>query len=83
MIVTEGLATMHDQATLVDCVRQVLGQHPSALTDYKSGKRGILGFLVGQVRISLGGNVDARSIERVASQLLEEGVVENKKEKAG
>ena len=82
MVVTEGLAIRHDQDALIACARQVLGQYPSALTDYKSGKHGVSGFLIGRVRIALGGNADIQSIERAVSQLLEEGVAQTKK-KAG
>lgn len=54
---------IHADETLIAWVDQVLQAHPEAVRKLKSGKRGILGFLVGQVMARSGRRADPKRVK--------------------
>jgi aspartyl-tRNA(Asn)/glutamyl-tRNA(Gln) amidotransferase subunit B len=60
------LSMENDQATLGPIARQVVAAHPKQAAAYRKGKRGLLGFFVGQVMTATGG----RAEPKLASALL-------------
>lgn len=43
-----GLSQVNDESTLLEFVHTVINNNPNQITEYKSGKLNIIGFLVGQ-----------------------------------
>jgi len=54
----EGLAQIGDERALAAVVTEVLERHQKAVTQYRSGKKLALGFLVGQVMKATGGKAN-------------------------
>ena len=66
----EGLSQIGDAGELEAAVRQALLENPAAVSKYRAGKTGALGFLVGQVMRATRGQANPR----VVNQLLEEAL---------
>ena len=49
IVAAEGLAQIGDEGQLLAIVREVVGRHADAVTQYRAGKQQTFGFLVGQV----------------------------------
>jgi aspartyl-tRNA(Asn)/glutamyl-tRNA(Gln) amidotransferase subunit B len=49
IVAAEGLAQIGDESQLLAIVRDVVGRHADAVTQYRAGKQQTFGFLVGQV----------------------------------
>jgi aspartyl-tRNA(Asn)/glutamyl-tRNA(Gln) amidotransferase subunit B len=49
IVAAEGLAQIGDEGQLLAIVRDVVGRHADAVTQYRAGKQQTFGFLVGQV----------------------------------
>ena len=49
IVAAEGLAQIGDESQLLAIVRDVVGRHAEAVTQYRAGKQQTFGFLVGQV----------------------------------
>jgi aspartyl-tRNA(Asn)/glutamyl-tRNA(Gln) amidotransferase subunit B len=64
-----GLEQVRDEEELARLVREVLARHEDHVASYRAGKRGLLGYFVGQVMRQSGGKADPR---RVAALLEEE-----------
>ena len=58
----EGLAQIADEDTLVRAVRAVIDANPGPADQYRSGRTGILGFLVGQVMKATAGQANPRLV---------------------
>jgi aspartyl-tRNA(Asn)/glutamyl-tRNA(Gln) amidotransferase subunit B len=67
----EGLTQIDDDASLLTAVDEVLGRHQDAVTQYRSGKSGALGFLVGQVMKATGGKANPRRVNDLLKRALE------------
>jgi aspartyl-tRNA(Asn)/glutamyl-tRNA(Gln) amidotransferase subunit B len=52
-------------------VRGVIAAHPQAVEDYRSGKKGALNFLVGQVMRETRGRADPKDLGRIVSECIE------------
>jgi aspartyl-tRNA(Asn)/glutamyl-tRNA(Gln) amidotransferase subunit B len=62
----EGLAQIGDEGQLMAIVREVVGRHADAVTQYRAGKQQTFGFLVGQVMKGSNGKANPK----LASDLL-------------
>jgi aspartyl-tRNA(Asn)/glutamyl-tRNA(Gln) amidotransferase subunit B len=67
-----GLAQVSDEAQLLAVVQSVVDEHPDAVSDYQSGKKAAIGFLIGQVMKQMRGTANPG----VARQLLEQALAE-------
>jgi aspartyl-tRNA(Asn)/glutamyl-tRNA(Gln) amidotransferase subunit B len=67
----EGLGQVDDRATLLAAVRTVLGANADAVEQYRKGKTGTLGFLVGQVMKATGGQANPRLVNELLRAELE------------
>ncbi|HGY09713.1 MAG TPA: glutamine--tRNA ligase, partial [Oceanithermus profundus] len=54
-------------------VEEVLGAHPDEAAAYRAGKRGLLGFFVGQVMRRSEGRADPMQVQRVLGERLDHG----------
>ena len=66
IVSAEGLAQIGDEGALMAIVRDVVGTHADAVTQYRAGKHQTFGFLVGQV---MKGS-DGKANPKLASDLL-------------
>jgi aspartyl-tRNA(Asn)/glutamyl-tRNA(Gln) amidotransferase subunit B len=53
-----------------DIVRAVIAAHPQAVEDYRTGKKGALNFLVGQVMKETRGRADPRELGRIVAECI-------------
>ncbi|WP_287370388.1 hypothetical protein [Oceanithermus sp.] len=58
---------------LAALVREVLAAHPDEVAAYRAGKRGLMGFFVGQVMRASAGRADPKQVQSVLSQQLDRG----------
>ncbi|MGH2463693.1 MAG: Asp-tRNA(Asn)/Glu-tRNA(Gln) amidotransferase subunit GatB [Candidatus Limnocylindria bacterium] len=62
VIVAEGLALVSDTVVIAEAVDAVLLAESAAVSEYRSGKRQVYGFLVGQVMARMNGRADAHLV---------------------
>ena len=67
----QGLSQIGDAGALEIVVRRTLADHPAAVSKYRAGKTGILGFLVGQAMRSTRGQANPRTINELLKAALD------------
>ena len=67
-----GLVVISDEGTLKKMAHDLVAKHPSQAASYRGGKKGLLGFFVGQLMKASGGSADPK----LASKLLVEELSE-------
>ena len=65
-----GLRQVSDAATLGAVVDEVLADHPGPVAQYRGGKQGVLGFLVGQVMKRTGGSANPALVQELLRERL-------------
>ena len=65
LVLSQGLEQVGDEDTLRELIRGVLEDHPGQLEQYRAGKRGLLGFFVGQVMKRSGGKADPKKVSEL------------------
>lgn len=65
-----GLTSNSDSSDLNDLIRQVLEENPDKLKAYQSGKKGLLGFFMGQAMKASGGKVRPDLLKKLMEELL-------------
>jgi len=65
-----GLSVVSDAGELRPLCQQVLDQNPKNVAAYRSGKRALLGFFVGQVMKQSGGRANPELVNRLLTELL-------------
>ena len=73
IIAAEGLAQIDDEGALMALVDGVIGGHPDAVTQYRRGKTGTFGFLVGQVMKAAAGKANPGRVNELLRRALERG----------
>ena len=68
----EGLAQIDDRAALESLVRDAVARHADAVAQYRSGKTGALGFLVGQVMKASSGKANPKLVNQLMKQIIEQ-----------
>ena len=63
-----GIRQVSDAGALEDVIDQVIAEHPGPVEQFRAGKEGVLGFLVGQVMRKTGGSANPK----VSGDLLRE-----------
>ncbi len=71
IIEAEGLSQIGDTGELEVVIRQILVDHPAAVSRYRAGKTGTLGFLVGQVMRVTRGQANPRLVNELLKAALE------------
>jgi len=66
----EGLGVVKDKSALAQAVKEAVRENPGPVSDYKSGKKGAMNFLVGQVMKKMKGRADAKSVSELISKEL-------------
>ena len=70
VIEARGLEQMSDSGELEKVVDRVLGDNPSQVAQYRSGKTKVLGFLVGQVMKETGGKANPGQVSALMKRRL-------------
>ncbi len=65
-----GLEQQSDEQALLEIVRRVLAERPAQVEQYRAGKRGLLGFFVGEVMKKSGGSANPRKVNELVREEL-------------
>jgi aspartyl-tRNA(Asn)/glutamyl-tRNA(Gln) amidotransferase subunit B len=68
-----GLRVVKDTSTVEPLCRKVIEQSPQQAAQYRSGKKGVFGFFVGQVMKASKGSADPKLVNEVLTRMLESG----------
>ena len=71
VVQAEGLAQIDDRSTLLAAIKAVVAGNPDAVDQYRRGKTGTFGFLVGQVMKSTSGKANPRLVNELLRAELE------------
>ena len=71
IVEAQGLSQIGDAAELETVVRQVLAENPAAVSKYRAGKTGTLGFLVGRAMRATKGQANPRMVSELLKSALE------------
>jgi aspartyl-tRNA(Asn)/glutamyl-tRNA(Gln) amidotransferase subunit B len=71
IVAAEGLTQIDDEAQIASLVADVLARHPDAVAQYRAGKTGAFGFLVGQAMKAGGGTINPRRVNELLKRSLE------------
>jgi aspartyl-tRNA(Asn)/glutamyl-tRNA(Gln) amidotransferase subunit B len=66
----KGMAQVSDPALIEKAVEKVLGENPNVVADYKSGKQGVVGFLVGKVMKETQGKANPKLVNEILKSKL-------------
>lgn len=70
IVVLKGLAQVSDRGAIEALVTEVLAAHPGPVAQFRAGKTGLQGFLVGQVLKAGGGKLDPQVVNEVLARAL-------------
>ena len=66
----EGLGQVTDTAAIQSICQEIILENPDQVEQYKSGKSGVIGWLVGQVMAKSGGKADPKAVRETLEGLL-------------
>jgi len=67
----EGLSQLTDTSAIEDLCKEVIAGSPDQVEQYRSGKKGLIGWLIGQVMGKSGGKADPQAVREILTRLLE------------
>ena len=67
-----GVQQVSDDSLIRKLARRVLDDNPDKVRTYRDGKKGLLGFFVGQVMQLSGGKANPKLTNRVIMEMLED-----------
>jgi aspartyl-tRNA(Asn)/glutamyl-tRNA(Gln) amidotransferase subunit B len=68
---TRGMAQTSDPKAIEAAVDKVLAENPSVVADYKGGKQGVIGFLVGKVMQASQGKANPKMVNEILKKKLD------------
>jgi len=74
IVSAEGLAQIGDESELLASIAAVIDAHADAVGQYRSGKTGTFGFLVGQVMKATGGKANPKLVNALLKRELDKAV---------
>ncbi len=66
-----GMKVVSDTGSLEQLCVEIIAKNPSQAQQYRSGKKGVLGYLVGQAMKASGGSADPKLVNQILVRLLE------------
>ena len=72
IVATDGLAQIGDEDAILSSVRAVLGANQDAVAQFRNGKTGTFGFLVGQVMKATGGKASPKLVNELLRRELDQ-----------
>jgi aspartyl-tRNA(Asn)/glutamyl-tRNA(Gln) amidotransferase subunit B len=70
IVASEGLTQIDDDAQIVTMIDDVLARNADAVAQYRQGKTGAFGFLVGQVMKAAGGKANPKRVNELLKKAL-------------
>jgi len=70
IIEKEGSAQVTDSGAIESICQDVIQENPSQVEQYKTGKGGVIGWLIGQVMAKSGGKADPQLVREILEKLL-------------
>src|SRR5579859_2467935 len=71
VVKSRGMAQVSDPKAIEDAVDKVLAENPTVVADYKGGKQGVIGFLVGKVMQASQGKSNPKVVNEVLKKKLD------------
>ena len=71
IVKAKGLDKMVDIETLKALIDRTLRDNPTKVDEYRAGKKGLLGFFMGQIMKETGGKADPQAVQTLIRQSLE------------
>ncbi len=71
IVQAEGLAQVRDTDTLRAMCEELVAAHPKEVARYRAGKKGLMGWFVGQIMRQTRGKADPKEVQRILRELLE------------
>ncbi len=68
----KGLEVVADESLIAGIVKEAMKQNPKAVEQYRSGKKGVMGYFIGQVMKATRGKADPKIVQEIVRKLLEE-----------
>jgi aspartyl-tRNA(Asn)/glutamyl-tRNA(Gln) amidotransferase subunit B len=72
IVENEGLTQLTDSSAIEDICQEVIETHPDQVEQYRSGKKGVIGWFMGQVMSQSGGKADPQVVREILVRLLDE-----------
>ncbi len=66
----KGLEVVTDEAEIERILRGAMEKNPKAVEQYRSGKKGVIGWFIGQVMRATKGKADPKVVQKIAEKLL-------------
>ncbi len=67
-----GLEVVTDEAEIEKILKEAMEKNPKAVKQYKNGKKGIMGFFIGQVMKATSGKADPKVVQKIFRKLMGE-----------
>ncbi|RUM91013.1 MAG: Asp-tRNA(Asn)/Glu-tRNA(Gln) amidotransferase GatCAB subunit B [Thermodesulfatator sp.] len=67
----QGLAQVSDEGELQEIVKKILGENPAEVKKYRSGKKKVFGFFVGQVMRETKGKANPKTVNEILRKILD------------
>jgi aspartyl-tRNA(Asn)/glutamyl-tRNA(Gln) amidotransferase subunit B len=71
VVKARGMAQVSDPKAIEGAVDKVLAENPSVVADYKGGKQGVIGFLVGKVMQASQGKANPKLVNEILKKKLD------------
>ena len=71
VVKVRGMAQVSDPKAIEGAVDKVLAENPSVVADYKGGKQGVIGFLVGKVMQASQGKANPKLVNEILKKKLD------------
>ncbi len=68
----KGLEVVTDESEIERILKEAIEKNPKAVEQYKNGKKGIMGFFIGQVMKATSGKADPKVVQKIFRKLMEE-----------
>jgi aspartyl-tRNA(Asn)/glutamyl-tRNA(Gln) amidotransferase subunit B len=72
IVTAEGLSQIDDETTIVTSIDDVLAKHEDAVAQFRGGKAGALGYLVGQVMKATAGKANPKRVNELLKRRMAE-----------
>ncbi len=71
VVKSKGMAQVSDPKAIEAAVDKILAENPNVVADYKGGKQGVIGFLVGKVMAASQGKANPKMVNEVLKKKLD------------
>ncbi len=69
----KGLEVVTDENLIRQVIEKAMKENPKAVEQYRSGKKGVMGYFIGQVMRATKGKADPKVVQKIVVDMLENG----------